>query len=335
MKAGAAGDDAAVLVVTSLEDITADLVITALNQRGVPVVRVDPADIDPATGTAGGGPVGFAARIGGGRDDWSGWLRTGSRGLELGAVRSVYHRRPSPWRYGHLPAQAREFAAREARHGFGGLLAHLPVLQVNAPWATARAEYKPAQLQVAAALGFSVPATLITNDLQAARQFADEHGPVVYKTFRGLPPADGRAGAIWTQRIDPGELDESVAVTAHLFQAEVGKTADVRVTVIGRDPGSVFAWRIEAPGAPLDWRSGDWDELKYSPFKMPPQTQERMLAYLDHFGLVFGCFDFAVDPDEGELWFIECNPTGQWGFLPDADRQADTFAAVLQAGSTP
>ncbi|MER6166803.1 hypothetical protein ABT188_19940, partial [Streptomyces violaceorubidus] len=34
-----------VLVVTALEDVTAGWVVTALNQREVPVVRVDPADI--------------------------------------------------------------------------------------------------------------------------------------------------------------------------------------------------------------------------------------------------------------------------------------------------
>ncbi|MEK8171385.1 hypothetical protein NKH77_23825 [Streptomyces sp. M19] len=45
-----------VLVVTALEDITADWVITALNERDVPVVRVDPADIGHA--------LGFGFRIG-------------------------------------------------------------------------------------------------------------------------------------------------------------------------------------------------------------------------------------------------------------------------------
>lgn len=34
-----------VLVITALEDVTADWVIAALNEREVPVVRVDPADI--------------------------------------------------------------------------------------------------------------------------------------------------------------------------------------------------------------------------------------------------------------------------------------------------
>ncbi|MGW2190680.1 hypothetical protein [Streptomyces sp. NPDC001667] len=37
-----------VVVVTALEDVTADKVIAALNEREVPVVRVDPADIGPS-----------------------------------------------------------------------------------------------------------------------------------------------------------------------------------------------------------------------------------------------------------------------------------------------
>ncbi len=34
-----------VLVVTEADDVTADMVITELNRRGVPVVRVNPSDI--------------------------------------------------------------------------------------------------------------------------------------------------------------------------------------------------------------------------------------------------------------------------------------------------
>ncbi|WP_242895237.1 hypothetical protein [Actinomadura litoris] len=315
----------AVLVLTSLEDVTADLVIAALGDRGVPTVRVDPADIDPATG----GELCFAARLGAGEDRWSGPVRTPSRSVDLGRVRSVYHRRPSPWRFDHLAAPVRDFARREAQHGLAGVLFHLPVLHVNAPWAVARAEFKPAQLQVAADLGFTIPATLITNDPDAARGFAAEHAPVVYKSLRGVPPADGHAGAIWTQRIDPADLDESVQVTAHLFQAEVDKAADARVTVVGRQ---VSAWLIEAPGTPLDWRSGDFEALEYSPLKLPEQTIQRLYAYLDHFALAYGCFDFAVHRPTGELTWIECNAAGQWGFLPDSDGIADAFAALLQAG---
>lgn len=155
-----------VLVVTCLEDVTADLVITALHRRGVEVARIDPADIGPA--------LRFDATIGTSLQ-WAGRLRTATREVELAAVRSVYHRRPTLWtdRFGHLPQQQRDFAVAEARHGLGGLLANLPGARyVNHPAAATRADFKPGQLQTAARFGLPIPATLITNDLDTAEAFA-------------------------------------------------------------------------------------------------------------------------------------------------------------------
>ncbi|MFF7725263.1 ATP-grasp ribosomal peptide maturase [Streptomyces sp. NPDC008001] len=314
-----------VLVITSLEDVTADWVIDALNEREVPVARIDPADIGPE--------LLFATRIGAGAPAWSGRLRTASREVELGEVAAVYYRRPTPYtaRFAHLPARTRDFAAAEARHGLGGVLNHLRQARyVNHPLAVTAADFKPAQLQRAARLGLTVPETLVTNDAEAAAKFAAEHGPVVYKTFRGLPrDEDGNAGAIWTQRVDPAAFDDSLAVTAQLFQAEVPKTGDVRVTVVGRQ---VFAQRITAPDGALDWRRGDWKALVHTPIAVPTVVQVGLHAYLEAFGLLFGCFDFALTGrgDAAEDWvFIECNPNGQWAWLPDAGDIAAAFAGVL------
>ncbi|MGA5703466.1 ATP-grasp ribosomal peptide maturase [Peterkaempfera bronchialis] len=315
-----------VLVVTALEDVTADLVIECLIAREVPVVRVDPADLGP--------DLHFEAAIGDRAADWGGRLRTPSRELELGQVAAVYYRRPSPWCFERLPPQARDFAKAEARHGLGGLLANLPGANyVNHPAAVNHADYKPAQLQTAARLGFAVPPTLVTNDVAAAQRFAAEHGPVIYKPFRGLPAGpDGHTGAIWAQRVDPDAFDGSIEVTAHLFQAEVPKTGDVRVTVVG---SRVFAQRIHTAEGSLDWRRGDWDALRHTPAAVPDPVRVLLHAYLRCFGLVFGCFDFALSGPEqlAESWtWIECNPNGQWAWLPDADGIAGAFAEVLMEG---
>ncbi len=316
-----------VLVVTALEDVTADRVVTALNARGVRVVRVDPADIGPA--------LTFGFRVDAERPAWSGWLRTASREVETEEVTAVYYRRPTPYatQFAHLPRQQRNFAAAEARHGLGGVLNALSGARyVNHPVAVARAESKPAQLRRLARLGLRIPSTLITNDRKNAEEFAAEYGPVVCKTFRGLPVGDdGRAGAIWTQRVDPADLDDTLAVTAHLFQAEIPKTGDVRVTVVGR---RVFAQQIAAPDGALDWRRGDWGALLHAPITVPPSVETALHGYLASFGLVFGCFDFALtgDGDDPEHWTaIECNPNGQWGWLPDADDITEAFADLLTA----
>lgn len=314
-----------VLVVTALEDLTADRVIEVLNERAVPVVRVDPADIGPA--------LMFGFHLGEESPGWHGRLRTSTREVGIEEVAAVYWRRPSPYAAapGCIPRQQRDFVVAEARHGLGGVLGALHGARyVNHPSAVARADFKPAQLRQFAALGLRIPPTLITNDIQEARKFAADHEHIVYKTFRGLPPGeDGRAGAIWTQRIDPCALDETVVVTAHLFQAEIPKTGDVRVTVVGR---RVFAHVITTPSGALDWRRGDWGRLVHSPVVVPASVHAALLSYLTSFGLVFGCFDFALTgsgDDPENWWAIECNPNGQWGWLPDAPAIAEAFADIL------
>ncbi|MGW2686122.1 ATP-grasp ribosomal peptide maturase [Streptomyces sp. NPDC001414] len=315
-----------VLVLTSLEDVTADRVIEALSERGAAVVRVDPADVGP--------DLVFGFRLGQRSGAmWGGPLRTASRVVDVEAVTAVYCRRPTPYtaRFRELPRQSREFAVAEARHGLGGVLHGLRgALYVNHPSAVARADFKPAQLQRFAALGLRIPATLVTNDVEEARKFAAEHERVVYKSFRGLPAGeDGHAGAIWAQRVEPAALDDSLVVTAHLFQAEIPKTGDARVTVVGR---RVFAQRITAPDGALDWRRGDWSRLVHTPLVVPESVRTALHGYLASFGLVFGCFDFALTGDgtaPEDWWAIECNPNGQWGWLPDAQAIAEAFAAIL------
>ncbi|MFI8930577.1 ATP-grasp ribosomal peptide maturase [Streptomyces sp. NPDC053474] len=317
---------ATVLVLTALEDVTADWVIAALNERGVPVVRADPADIGPE--------LSFGFRLGAQGSGWQGRLRTPSRELDLERVGAVYYRRPTPYadRFRQLPPRQRAFAAAEARHGLGGVLNCLNgAAYVNHPAAVMRADFKPAQLQLASRLGLGIPATLVTNDVAAARAFAAEHPRVICKTFRGLPPGeDGHTGAIWAQRVDPATFDETLAVTAHLFQAEIDKCSDVRGTVVGHQ---VFAHRIQTPDGTVDWRRGDWRELTYTPVTVPMPVKTRLHRYLAHFHLVFACFDLALtgDADDPASWvFIEANPNGQWGFVPDAPAITEAFADILQ-----
>ncbi|MER5624144.1 ATP-grasp ribosomal peptide maturase [Streptosporangium sp. NPDC002544] len=308
-----------VLVITSVEDATANLVIEVLNERQARVVRADPADI--------GAGLMFSAAIDD-RGEWAGRLRTASRDIALAEVGAVYYRRPNPYsvRFAHLPAQQSTFATAEAQHGLGGILRTLHgATYVSHPAAINRADYKVAQLRTAARLGLSIPLSLITNDLEQARKFAAEHGPIIYKSFRGVPPSPEGRVAIWTQRVTSEDLDDSVSVTAHLFQQEVRKVADARVTVIGR---RVFASRITTPDGALDWRSGDWEQLTHDPIEVPEPIRNALHAYLDYFGLMFGAFDFALEAG-GKWIFIECNPNGQWGWLPDSDAMAHALADLL------
>lgn len=289
-----------VLVVTNLDDPTTDLVIDELHGRGVPVVRFDSGDFPTA--------LSIAASIT--PDGVQGTLSTPTRSADLSHVRSLYYRRPSGFAFPHLDEQTTRFAVTQARYGLGGVLASLPgCLYVNHPHRIGDAEFKPSGLAAAVDSGFLVPPTLVTSDPDSARTFVKRHGPVIYKPLSApLYRIDGVSCTVKVQEVTADELDESVAGTVHLFQRRIDKTADVRVTVIG---DQVFCVRIGSDL--LDWRT-DYSRLNYSVVLPPPGITEALQAYLDHFRLVFGAFDFCVD-QEGRWWFLECNSSGQWAWM--------------------
>ncbi|MFI5645412.1 ATP-grasp ribosomal peptide maturase [Kitasatospora sp. NPDC051705] len=297
-------DGRPVLVSTEAEDPTADLVIAELNRRRVPVLRFDPGRDFPTRVT-------LAASIT--ANGWSGSLTVDKRAADLSGVRALYHRRPNPYTP-DTDHQADRFAAQENRRGLNGVLGALPgCLYLSHPQAIARAEYKPTQLSLAARLGLPVPATLITNNPTEAKLFAAAQ-PTIYKPLHaGAYNVDGEPAGIWAASVEPGEITDAVRKCAHLFQAQVPKSGDVRAVVVG---GQVFCALITAPAGVLDWRS-EYQNLTYEPVDCPAPVRAALLRFLGEFGLSFGAFDFAVTP-EGEWWFLECNPNGQWAWLEHA-----------------
>ncbi|WP_316529559.1 ATP-grasp ribosomal peptide maturase [Kitasatospora brasiliensis] len=316
------GRSGSVLVLTNPFDVTADVVLRALAERRVPVVR-----LDPGTDLHAGASLTAAYRTGGRR----GILRTADRDLDLLAVRSVWVRRASPYEGpSELGGQERRFAASQALWGAGGILASLPAAHyVNHPWANRAAENKPAQLAAAQRFGFPVPDTVITNSADEAREFvaAQDFG-AVYKPLWNTPYAvDGRPHAVWVREVDPADITGAVSACPHLFQAKVPKAFDVRVTAVG---DRLFGVRIDSPD--LDWRRRQ-DRMACTPIDVPEQVARPIAAYLAELRLVYGAFDFAVTAS-GAWYFLECNPNGQWAWQPaeTTDAIAHALADQLQKG---
>jgi ATP-grasp ribosomal peptide maturase len=311
-----------VVVLTHWFDPTADNVIRALGKRGADVFRCDAADFPQRL-------VMTAALEDGG---WAGHLRTSHYSIRLREVTGAYYRRPSrPEFAAEMTTAEREWAAAEARFGFGGLVsAALPWL--NHPAAMARAEYKPVQLQEAAQAGLSVPETLLTNDPARAARFCSEHEDrVVYKSLSGELIADGvDVKAVYTTPVDAaGAGHSSVAATAHLFQRQVhDKACDVRVTAVDT---VLFAVAIHAgsPKGRVDWRR-DYDSHTYEVVSVPDRVRTGIGVLMRRLGLRFGALDFVVQQD-GDWLFLEVNPNGQWGFIEDATGLpvADAIAEAL------
>jgi ATP-grasp ribosomal peptide maturase len=296
------GVEGPVLVLTCADDPTADVVVNELNHRDVPVFRCDPADVLT-------GRLQVSAAFDG--RGWDTQMQTAMRTVDLTSVRSVYYRRPSSYTPPRaMTKQHGQFAKEQAKHGMAGILAGVRGRWVNHMWRALEAEFKPAQLVAAREVGFVVPPTIITNRVDDARDFAKQHGPIVYKPLQNadLAGSDGKAMMIWVDDVEISDLDESVGLTLHMFQRRVEKVADIRVTVIGNE---VFSVRIDSPY--LDWRR-DYAQVAYTVVGTPDAVARSCRRYLDRFGLLFGAFDFGLAHDGSWLWY-ECNTAGQWHWL--------------------
>jgi glutathione synthase/RimK-type ligase-like ATP-grasp enzyme len=152
----------------------------------------------------------------------------------------------------------------------------------------------------------------VTNDPDRVREFLLQ-GPAVVKAIADARVV-GDTGERHGQTQVLGDSDDLGGVRAApvLVQGLVPKVADVRVTLVG---GAIFAVRITTPpGAPIDFRATPSAEAAYEVLTLSDATLAPLREFVRFFGLRFAAFDFAEDL-QGRLWFLECNPNGQWGWL--------------------
>jgi hypothetical protein len=136
-----------------------------------------------------------------------------------------------------------------------------------------------------------------------------------------------------TERDLAGFEDSLLRATPGIFQAHIPKAFELRVTFIGRRSFTAKLLSQETIGGRLDWRKS-YSELKMEPFQLPKSVEERCWKLMQELGIVFGCFDFIVTP-QNEFLFLEVNEMGQFLFVEYATDLPvlDAFCALLMAGS--
>lgn len=287
-----------VLILTCEADVTADMVVVHLHTTGVPVVRLDPADL--TEGVALSGEYVHGA--------FRGHLSAGGRLVSINGLRSVWVRRP-----GTAAARAAEpsgWLTEESSQALYGMLRSSGARWMNHPDASRRARHKPWQLRHAQRCGLPVPATLITTFPQAAREFSARYPDLVVKPVSGAHPQDPPR-AVPTSRVTPDTDFSAVAFGPTLLQRRVAKRADIRLTVVGER--MLAARKTTAEDDEVDVRFVS-PASPWRPTDVPPRVAEAVRAYMRDAELAYGAFDFAEDAD-GTWWFLECNQSGQFGFV--------------------
>lgn len=320
-----------VLILTNQWDSTSDRVAVALRNHRAWVFRFDTADF----------PVRFSVDFRLNADNYVNRVVHGygpQPFVDLDAIDSIWYGRPGYFRVdAALGPQAGRFAMSEADMAMSGILRNADAFWMNHPAAISEAQYKPVQLQRAAKIGLRIPDTIVTNDPDAAYDFAQEHpGGIVVKTLSRshILPADGEAGApgiIYTSTVTSRSRSDfqSVRVTPCLLQELIPKQYDVRVTLVGKQLFSVAIESQADPRSRIDWRTLGAG-LQHKLIDLPAPVGSKLLELARSFKLNYAAIDL-VKSDDGEFVFLEVNSNGEWEWLevltgaPIADTIADAL----------
>jgi hypothetical protein len=297
------------LVLTSSDDATASFLLPILDGHGVKFARINTDSLAATTS--------ILYRVG------SAAIRLGERWLEPDAISNVWYRRPEPLkddRFDKSPEGG--YTLAEWTACVEGFFAHIPKHRwVNHPANNAMASHKMEQLTTAQTLGFNVPATLVTQDPEAARSFYCEHNRAIIIK----PMASGYIerndeeydSLIYTNRIRPEDLEHlhELAACPTLFQQSIEKYCDVRITVMDSDIHAVALFASDNEGYQrCDIRRNNMADVRYETADLPTCVIAAINKLMKHYGLRFGAIDMAMSVT-GEWYFFEINPNGQWAWL--------------------
>lgn len=314
-----------ILIVSSQQDDHAVAVMRRLDQRGAPYLLLDTSAF----------PTKLQLSVEYLRGERSVSLRDISRGtdIDLSTVRTAWYRRPQPLvlHSGIVDPATSEFTFNECVEAVSGLWQIIDAHWINHPVYDAAAARKLAQLKVAAEAGLTVPRTLVTNRPAEAERFfrSTPGGKFIYKSFQNTGQAWRETRLLTAEAVK--KLDD-VQYAPVIFQEYIPARCDLRVTIIGEQLFAIAVYTDPQHYA-FDYRM-NLETVRAETFELPRSLETALLRLMRRLNLVYGAIDMRYTPD-GDYYFLEINPAGQWQFLEEKTdlRITDYFAHFLMRSS--
>jgi hypothetical protein len=206
------------------------------------------------------------------------------------------------WRSFQLPQvtgvpdpEQQYIASNDSRSLIESLLWKLQARWVNGIQAYEFHQRKPSQLALTASLGVKIPQTIITNDPQAVRAFADRIPNAIFKPVQG----GAHTEILQSQHLTDENL-RNLTFSPIALQEEIAGT-DIRVFVAGK---RTLACEIRS--AATDFRDDASPEIV--PIEIPPEIERTSRRIASAFHLLWTGIDFRRTPT-GEYVFFEANPS--------------------------
>jgi len=190
----------------------------------------------------------------------------------------------------------------------------------NRPWLNPlrrayKGENKYYQLDIAAEVGFELPAMIVSNDKKELISFAHQYNGAILKLMSQeiYTYGDDKFLGFYTNRITSDDLQDFAedAENPVVLQQYVEKQYEIRYTVVGENH---YVCRIDSQQseqAKDDWRRYDIPNTPHIAVEAPPEIKSSVCGLMEKLGLEYGALDFIVTPDDRWV-FLEINCMGQW-----------------------
>jgi len=313
------------LTITNSGDVTADYLLERLAEESIPFVRFDTDTVLKN--------VSFAYEPGQPRVQIEGdWHRPED-------FSTVWYRRPEKLVSHISGSQGPEAACSldEWSESLEGFFAHIPSSRwINYPAANALASRKLEQLTSVQQFGFKIPESIVTQDPETLRSFFRRHqGEIIVKPMGRAyieRPDEASDTVIFTNQVNASELDDlaDLCECPTLFQQEIRKVSDVRITVVDSDVHAFELMANDDSGRQrCDIRRNNMADVEYRKISLPKNVSSAVHELMAFYRLRFAAIDMAV-ADDGTWYFFEVNPNGQWAWL-DLCGVADIYKSFVQS----
>lgn len=202
---------------------------------------------------------------------------------------------------------------------------------------------KYTQLVKAEAAGLKVPATLITSDPAAVKQFYQQHaGNIITKMMTPISISmSGDGPSVYTSRVSEEDLADldGLRLCPMTFQENIEKEYELRIAYVG---GQCFAGKIDTTQTErgqTDWKRTE-QAIPWQPYSLPEPVQQKLQVLMQSLELEFGAIDLIKEPN-GDYVFLEVNISGEWGMLqmyldyPIGEAIAERLHELIQNQKTP
>ena len=273
---------------------------------------------------------------------WQVLLHTGGNTHRLDDVTAVWYRRSYSLGKGlseTIEAEYLPATLEEVKRTLLGMLEGLNCFYMARPSVYRRLDSKEEQLKVALRNGLLIPDTCISNDPEQVGRFMEQEGGSVVSKMQSSFAIyrEAEQHVVFTNTVTTDQLEDlaTLQFCPMVFQQRIEKKLELRVTVVGH---AVFAFSIDSQrleNAQVDWRKegltmvNDWQ-----PYTLPDEIQNKVLAFMDDYGLNYGAIDLILSPDD-QYYFLEVNAAGEYFWLDRLCNHAISrqIAAVLMGNA--